>query len=122
MQIKEAIAAIPMTNVDRAKAFYSEILAFELETLSKNLEMYWIKIGESKFLLYKRLEENKAEHTTLSLTVENIEDVISTLESKGVQFYESEGNKIFNLDGSKSAWFKDSEGNNLEISQRRGHR
>lgn len=119
MQAKEVVAAIPMTNVERAKAFYSQTLEFELETLSQNLGMYWVKIANSKFLLYKRTEESKAEHTTLSITVEDIERTLYTLEAKGIQFYESEGDKIFNLDGSRSAWFKDSEGNNLEISQRR---
>lgn len=121
MKVKEAMAAIPMTNAERAKAFYSEVLGFELETLSQDLEMYWVKIAKSKFLLYQREEGSKAEHTTLSFTVENIEKALSTLESKGIQFYESKGNKIFDLDGNRSAWFKDTEGNNLEISERSKH-
>lgn len=119
MEIKEVMAAIPMTNAERAKRFYGETLGFELETLSENLQMYYVKIDESKFLLYLRNEENKAEHTCLSFTVENIESVIALLEKKGISFYENNENKIFNLDGSLSSWFKDSEGNNLEISQRK---
>lgn len=118
MKVKEVVATIPMTNAERAKTFYSKVLEFELETLSQNLEMYWVKIANTKFLLYLREEESKAEHTTLSFTVENIGEALVSLESKGIQFYESEEKKIFDLDGSKSAWFKDTEGNNLEISQR----
>ncbi len=119
MEIKEVMAAIPMTNAQRAKQFYGETLGLTLETLSKDLEMYYVIIGKSKFLLYLRNEENKAEHTSLSFTVENIKIAIAQLEKKGISFYEDNENKIFNLDGSLSSWFKDSEGNNLEISQRK---
>lgn len=119
MEIKEVLAAIPMTNVKRAKRFYGETLGFKLETLSEDLQMYYVKISESKFLLYLRNKKNKAEHTSLSFTVENIESAIALLEKKGISFYEDNENKIFNLDGSLSSWFKDSEGNNLEISQRK---
>lgn len=118
MKITEALAAIPMTNVKRAKEFYRDILGLELDTLSDKLDMYWLKIGGNKFLLYKRNEKNKAEHTALSFTVDNINNAVDHLENKGVKFYESQGQKIFDLDGSLSAWFQDTEGNNLEISQR----
>lgn len=119
MKIKEAVAAIPMTDVNRAKLFYQETLGFQLETLSNTLDMYWVKSGTTRFLLYLRNEENKAEHTALSFTVENIDEAVNMLESRGVQFYTSEDKRIFDLDGSLSAWFQDTEGNNLEISQRK---
>ncbi len=118
MIIKEALATIPITNPERAKVFYTQVMGFELDTLSDNKGMYWVKIANSRFLLFRSEVESKAEHTTLSFTVENIEKSLSTLESKGIQFYENKGKKIFDLDGSKSAWFKDTEGNNLEICQR----
>ena len=118
MDIKELIAAIPMTDTERAKSFYEKTLGFELETLSKPLNMYWVKKQTSKFLLYKREETTKAEHTVISFTVGNIKKTVQALEGKGVKFYEDAGTKIFNLDGSLSAWFQDTEGNNLEISQR----
>ena len=118
MDIKEIITAIPVNDVDRAQNFYSKTLGFELETLSRNLDMYWAKSNNGKLLLYKREDENLAEHTALSLTVENIEDSVKELEEKGVVFHEVHGQKIFDLDGSLSAWFKDPEGNNLEISER----
>lgn len=118
MEIREAIAAIPMTNVQRAKQFYGETLGFSLKTLSEELDMYYVLVADSFFLLYLRNEKNKAEHTSLSLNVENIEMAVAQLEHKGISFYEDKGNKIFDLDGSLSSWFKDSEGNNLEISQR----
>lgn len=118
LNIKEAVAAIPMTEEKRAKTFYQKTMGFELELLSKTQQMYWVKISESKFLLYLREQENKAEHTALSFTVENIEKAMAELENKGIKFYEQEGKKVFELDGSLSAWFQDTEGNNLEISQR----
>lgn len=118
MEIKQAIAAIPMVNVERAKQFYGETLGFTIKTLSEDLNMYYVLVANNFFLLYLRNEKSKAEHTSLSLTVENIEMAIAQLEHKGISFYEDKGAKIFDLDGSLSSWFKDSEGNNLEISER----
>ncbi|WP_190810657.1 VOC family protein [Flagellimonas sp. S3867] len=118
MKINEIVAAIPINDVIRAKDFYGNTLGFTLDLLSKSLDMYWAKKGNGKFLLYKRNDKNKAEHTAISFTVENIEEAIIELEEKGVEFFESQGKKIYNLDGSLSAWFQDSEGNNLEISER----
>lgn len=117
---KEAISAIPAVEMDRAKQFYANLLGEDnISTLSESLGMYLVFVGEgSRFLLYKRDEPNKAEHTAMSFTAENIEETLIELENLGIKFYESDGQKIFDLDGSRSAWFKDTEGNNLEISQR----
>lgn len=118
MKIREAIAAIPMVDVERAKQFYGETLGFKIKMISQDLHMYYVFVANSFFLLYLRNEKNKAEHTSLSLTVENIEIAVNELEDKGITFYEDKGIKIFELDGSLSSWFKDTEGNNLEISER----
>lgn len=121
MRIKEIVPAIPMVNVEKAKNFYGQVLGFDIEVLSAELDMYWVKTGTRKFLLYKRNEDSKAEHTLMSFGVADIEETVIELEQKGVQFYQSENTKVFNLDGSLSAWFQDTEGNNLEISQRPGN-
>lgn len=118
MKIKEIIATIPINNTERAIHFYKDILNLEVQALSVDLGMHWVKIDNAKFLLYKRESKTKAEHTVISFTVENIAKSINELESKGVEFYNDNNAKIFNLDGSLSAWFQDTEGNNLEISQR----
>ena len=118
MEIKEIVAAIPMTNTERAIQFYKNKLSLQVETLSEKAGMYWVKANGSKFLLYKREANTKAEHTVISFTVENVEQSIKELETAGIEFYNDNGAKIFNLDGSRSAWFQDTEGNSLEISQR----
>lgn len=118
MKVENIVAAIPMVDVERAKSFYTERLGLELELLSDKLDMFWVKAGDSKFLLYKKAEANKAEHTAMSFTVDNIEKTLEELEHKGIHFYQDNEVKIFDLDGSRSAWFQDTEGNNLEISER----
>ena len=118
MKINEVVAAIPAVKVERAKTFYEDILGLKLELISADLQMYWVKIANSKFLLYKKEEPSKATHTAISFTVENINEAVNELVEKGVLFYEDNNTKIFDLDGSLSAWFQDTEGNNLEISQR----
>ncbi len=118
MKIQNVIATIPINNVDRVKKFYSQILGFTIETLSSELNMFWVYANKNRFLLYQREDLTKAEHTVISFSVSNIQESINELENEGILFFEEKGNKIFNLDGSLSAWFQDTEGNNLEISQR----
>lgn len=116
----EALSAIPAVEIERAKEFYAKLVDRDnISTLSESLGMYLVSVSENtRFLLYKRDDPNKAEHTAMSFTVENIDETLPELETLGIKFYESDGQKIFDLDGSRSAWFTDTEGNNLEISQR----
>jgi len=51
MEIKEIVAAIPMTNTERAIQFYKNKLSLQVETLSEKAGMYWVKANGSKFLL-----------------------------------------------------------------------
>lgn len=118
MEIKEIVAAIPAIDIERAKKFYVDALGLKAETLSNTLNMFWVGKNQNRFLLYQKNEKNKAEHTALSFTVSDIGKTVNKLKSRGVIFYQDNENEVFNLDGSLSAWFTDTEGNNLEISQR----
>jgi hypothetical protein len=65
---------------------------------------------------------NKA--STAFWSVDDVEAEVATLRSRGVKFeeYDSPGmktvNGILTAGGAKTAWFKDTEGNILAISQR----
>ena len=65
----------------------------------------------------------KANHTAALWMVEDVEETIKDLSKKGIEFehyhrsdLKTNERGIANMNGTKSAWFKDSEGNILAIS------
>ncbi len=119
MKVLNIYPAIPALDIERALKFYKDQLGLRVtQTLSDTLGMYLVGNDETNFLLFQRKEKTLAEHTVISFSVENINNTVLELEQKGIEFYTENGQKIFDLEGSQSAWFKDSEGNSFEISQR----
>jgi hypothetical protein len=76
----------------------------------------WVAITRSGFA-------GTAQNTAVSFTVDQIEDLMARLRGRGVEFldYDMPGFKtvdgLFDAGGYKAAWFKDSEGNIVEIAQ-----
>jgi predicted enzyme related to lactoylglutathione lyase len=72
--------------------------------------------------LYQRAA-TKADHTVAAFNVDDVEAVVKELKSKGVVFeeYDMPGlrtvNSIATVGSMKGAWFKDTEGNILGLSQ-----
>lgn len=118
MLMEGAYAAIPATDVERALAFYRDMLGLGATAIDVRLGMYWVGEGSHRFLLYRRDQPTAAQHTVLTFTVPDIDVAQAQLASLGVYFYEQDGAHICPLGESRSAWFEDTEGNALEISQR----
>ena len=74
--------------------------------------------------LYKR-DTTKVDHTVVSFIVDDIENEVNNLKEKGVIFEEYDQpnlktvNSISSSGNYKSAWFKDTEGNIIGITQMR---
>lgn len=78
----------------------------------------------TQLYLYQRDTATKADHTVAGWKVDNIEEVVQALRERGVVFeqYDLPGLKtdwpgIATIGPSKSAWFKDTEGNILSIAE-----
>lgn len=116
-------AAIPVVEPERAKKFYLEILGLTLlEDIQPGGAI--VAAGEgSKLMLYQR-EPHQADHALATFYVEDIEEEVADLAAKGVEFVEYHAgpiqteNFIATLADGKAAWFKDSEGNVLNLMQR----
>ncbi|MBI2984974.1 MAG: VOC family protein [Candidatus Kerfeldbacteria bacterium] len=114
---------IPVVDMERARAFYTDKLGLTMtETDATGGVM--LQAGEgTKIYLYKR-ESSKADHTLAGFLVADIEEEVADLVAKGVEFMEYDQepirteNFIATIDGQKAAWFKDSEGNILGLTQR----
>ena len=117
-----AIATIPAKDIARARAFYAEKLGLE-PAREEGPEALAYEMGKGTgFLLYQSQFAGTNQATTMSFEVSDFDGTMEQLRSKGVAFedYDFPGLKTENgvatmPDGTKTAWFKDSEGNILAL-------
>jgi predicted enzyme related to lactoylglutathione lyase len=118
---KTVVTKLPVVDIERAKQFYKEKL--ELKLIHEMDEGLAFEAGNNTQLyLYKR-EKTKADHTVASFIVDDVETEVEHLKEKGIVFEEYDLPNIKTINGIatsgnyKSAWFKDTEGNIISISQ-----
>jgi predicted enzyme related to lactoylglutathione lyase len=115
-------ASLPAADLYRANHFYSEVLG--LKKLPFNVPgMMMFGAGDStRFVLYEKNIE-PAEHTVAAFVVQDLTAEVNDLKSKGVKFEEFEipglktENSIIDFGFNKTAWFRDSEGNLISMTQ-----
>lgn len=114
-------AALPASDLDRAKAFYTEKLGLP-EPQAFEGEALLFESGGDRFMVYRSGGQPSGTHTQMGWDVQDVEAEVLDLRGRGVVFeeYDMPGvkteNGIATYEGGKSAWFKDSEGNVLAIS------
>ena len=121
----EFVAVLPAADFEKSVAFYRDTLGLEVETRPDMPGYAFFKAGRgSRFLLYRRPERTKAEHTTAAFIVDDVEATVSDLRARGVRFeeYDLPGlrtvNGVASMDsGEKSAWFADPDGNIIAVSE-----
>lgn len=117
--IRAVIAAV---NVQRARQWYAEKL--ELLPTQEAAGGFIYVCGASEFFLYETGTAGTAQNTVAEWEVDDIEAVMAHLRSRGVVFEEYDYpdfktvNGIAMLGNTRAAWFRDSEGNFLALSQR----
>jgi catechol 2,3-dioxygenase-like lactoylglutathione lyase family enzyme len=115
------VATIPVTDLERAKAFYGETLG--LTFLWENPASIRFRCGElSEISVFKR-PPTVTEHTLAHFEVVDIEAVVNDLDAKGVEFIDyAEGplattDHIAQVGPARGAWFRDPDGNTLGVRQ-----
>ena len=118
---KTVVTTIPVVDVERAKNFYEQKLELKLcEVMDEGI--IFEAGNNTQLYLYKR-DSTKADHTVASFIVDDIETEVNHLKEKGVVFEEYDlpnlktVNSISNSGEFRSAWFKDTEGNIISITQ-----
>jgi predicted enzyme related to lactoylglutathione lyase len=118
---KSIITTIPVVNIKRAKDFYENKL--ELKLLQEMDEGLIFEAGNNTQLFMYKRDITKADHTVASFIVNDVETEVNQLKEKGIVFEEynlpniKTVNSIATSGNNKSAWFKDSEGNIIAITQ-----
>lgn len=120
LQSHRAYPTIPVTDIDRAKAWYKEKLGLDPAEEHPTGTIYRLA-GGTGFQLYETQFAGKAPNTLMAFTSDDIDDDVQALRARGVVFedYDFPGLKtvggIATLGAYHGAWFKDSEGNILAI-------
>lgn len=116
-------AVLPVVDVDRAMKFYGEVLGLEVTPLTGMPGYFTAAAGSGTAILLYEREATKAEHTVAVFRVGDISSVVSELRSHGVVFeeYDLPGLKtvggIAQAGPSRAAWFRDSEGNTISVTE-----
>jgi catechol 2,3-dioxygenase-like lactoylglutathione lyase family enzyme len=117
----KVMTTLPAHNLARAREWYAQHLGLHPSEERGGGVVY--QIGNTWFFLYETGSAGTAQNTLMSFNVADVEAEVADLKRNGVVFeeYDFPGlktvNSIADLGGERSAWFKDSEGNTLAVSQ-----
>jgi predicted enzyme related to lactoylglutathione lyase len=115
-------AYLPASDVARARKFYEEIVGLEPREVDAGGVLY--KCGGTEVFLYPTSNAGTNKASQAYWQVEDVEAEVADLKARGVKFeeYDMPGTTMINsmvtAGGAKTAWFKDTEGNILAVSQR----
>ncbi len=119
----KAHPTLPVTDIKRARKFYSETLELNLrDEIAPGHLRY--DAGEGTFLVvYERPTPTTSDATAASFEVDDVEATVKGLKDRGVKFevYDIPGvewnDEIFTMGDLRGAWFKDPDGNILAVSE-----
>jgi catechol 2,3-dioxygenase-like lactoylglutathione lyase family enzyme len=118
---KDAVANIAVKNLETAKKFYEETLGLT-QIGAQGQEVIVFRSGSSTIYVYKSQYAGTNQATALTWVVgEDIEGVVQELKAKGVTFEHynmpdvTREDDIHVAGNMKVAWFKDPDGNILNI-------
>jgi catechol 2,3-dioxygenase-like lactoylglutathione lyase family enzyme len=120
---KDAVANIAVKNLETAKKFYEETLGLTQVGAEGQEEVIVFRSGSSTIYVYKSQYAGTNQATALTWVVgKDIEGIVQELKTKGVTFEHYDDMPDVTREGDihvsgnmKVAWFKDPDGNILNI-------
>ena len=115
-------AYIPVSNLSRARKFYEESLGLKPKEAYAGGVVY--ECGGAEVFMYPTSNAGTSKASQAFWQVDDVEAEVAELKARGVKFeeYDMPGvtmkNSIATGGGAKTAWFKDTEGNIMAVSQR----
>ena len=113
---------LPAADMERAKRFYAEKLG--LSPLVETEAWITYRSGSTIFQLYPTSSAGTAGHTLGGWVTDDLEATVTGLRENGVVFEEYDMPGLRTVDGiadlggvERAAWFRDSEGNILAVSE-----
>lgn len=117
---RDAVANLAVKNVQAAKKFYEGTLGLK-QVDAEGSELIVFESGNTKLNVYESKEAGTNKATAVTWAVDDVESEVNALKAKGVKFehYDLPGLKRqgdVHIGGDmKVAWFKDPDGNILNI-------
>jgi predicted enzyme related to lactoylglutathione lyase len=123
LKIKSSGPAIPAQDIKRARAFYEQKLGLKPDEVQPDGGVRY-RTGDTTFLVFPSSGKASGDHTQMALEVEDVVVAVRDLKGTGVKLeeydfpdFKTDGGMVEMPDGSKGAWFKDSEGNLIALIQ-----
>jgi predicted enzyme related to lactoylglutathione lyase len=124
LKFKNAMAAIPAQDIKRARQFYEQKLGLAPAEVQPDGGAQY-GTGETRFLVFPSRGKASGDHTQMGLEVDDVNAAVNEMKSKGVKIeeydypdFKTKGGVVELPDGSKGAWFMDTEGNLISLLQR----
>jgi len=122
------IATVPTADLARARAFYEQTLGLSGEAQAPAEAGVLYKCGSSGFLLYPSQFAGTNQATTMAFQVDDgsFDAEVAKLRGAGIAFdtFEFEGatwsDGVAVMDGGKAVWFRDPDGNILNLATMEG--
>lgn len=121
--LTEAHTILPAADLGRFRGYYHETLGLDPSEEYDGMLVY--RNGPTAFEVYETENVGTAKNTQMVWTTDDLDAEMQRLRAAGVVFEEfeipgmrTEGG-VVETDEARSAWFRDSEGNILCVSQRR---
>lgn len=115
-------AVLPASDLSRARSFYHDKLGLDPAEEHEGMLMY--RSGDSSFDVYETPNAGTAQNTQMCWVTEDLAADMRAMREHGVIFedYDAPGMQTSNGvatmdDGTMTAWFRDSEGNFLCLTQ-----
>jgi catechol 2,3-dioxygenase-like lactoylglutathione lyase family enzyme len=121
----QATTPIPVSDIERARAFYEGVLGLDPTDVNADTGEATYRCGDGTwFFVHPSAYAGTNQATALAFMVADIEAEMEDLRSRGVTFQEYDLGDFKTVDGisvqsdgTKMAWFLDTEGNLLGIGQ-----
>ena len=122
LQGRHMLPTIPASDLARARAWYADKLGFTTDQEEPEALLY--RSGADRlFLLFASPDAGTAQHQLAAWVVEDLAAEVAELRGRGVVFEDYDQPGLRTVGGiattpvGKAAWFKDSEGNVLTMTQ-----
>ncbi|MBM3147048.1 MAG: VOC family protein [Actinobacteria bacterium] len=119
----QVMAVLAVDDIERASAFYRDTLGLQIDAAGDDSDSSIVRAGAGSRLLLYASGFKRGETTAASFLVADIETTVGELRAKGVTFQDYDLPGLATVDGiasvgdTKAAWFKDSEGNTIALTQ-----
>jgi predicted enzyme related to lactoylglutathione lyase len=118
-------AVLPASDLARARSFWHDVFGIDpVDDGFDEDDADMFDLGGTRILVYETQFAGTAQNTALGIDSDDFDRDVRELKSRGVQFneYDLPGIKtvdgVVEMEGMRTAWFNDSEGNIIALSER----